>query len=75
MRFLLVSPETDLYQRLPLLTELSRLRFVVLDIAELRHQPTRQFLHRGQRAMETLLLLMTEEIELPGEYLFIKLEG
>ena len=68
MRFLLVSPETDLYQSLPQLTELSRLRFVDLDVVELYHQPAGQFLHRGKRAMETLLLLMTEEIELPGEY-------
>ena len=72
---LLVSPETDLYQSLPLLSQVGRLRFVILDVAELSHQPTGQFLHRGQRAMETLLLLMTEEIELPGEYLIIKLEG
>ena len=64
---LLISPETDLYQSLPLLSEVGRLRFIILDVAELRHQPTGQFLHRGQRAMETFLFLMTEEVEVPGE--------
>ena len=44
--FLLISPETDLYQSLPLLSEVARTRFVVLDIAQLNQQPAGQFLHR-----------------------------
>ena len=67
---LLISPETDLYQSLPLLAEVGRLRFIILDVAELSHQPTGQFLHRGQRAMETFLFLMTEEIQFPREYIY-----
>ena len=44
--FLLISPETDLYQSLPLLSEVARTRFVVLDISQLNQQPAGQFLHR-----------------------------
>ena len=67
--FLLISPQTDFYQSLPLLFEVSRMRFVLLDIVELNQKPTGQLLHRCQRAMETFHFLVTEEIEIPREYL------